>query len=58
MRFIIMLAAVAVLVAGGLMSKSSAIMSPKTSASFAERRMPVDQALNSGRFVVEERLDD
>jgi hypothetical protein len=58
MRFIIVLAAVAVVVAGGLISKSSAIMPAKKSVSFAERWTPVDEALQSGRFVVKGHLDN
>ena len=58
MRFIIVLTAVAVLVAGGLISKSSAILPAKKSVSFSERWMPVDEALQSGRFVVKGHLDE
>jgi len=57
MRFIIVLAAVVVVVAGGLISKSGAIMPPKKSVSFTERWTPVEEALQSGRFVVKGRLD-
>ncbi len=58
MRFIIVLTAVAVLVAGGLISKSGAIVPAKKSVSFAERWTPVEEALQSGRFVVKGHLDD
>jgi hypothetical protein len=52
MRFIIVLAAVVVVVATGLISKSEAIMTPKKAVSFTERWTPVDEALRSGRFAV------
>jgi hypothetical protein len=58
MRFIVVLTAVAVLVAGGLISKSSALMPAKQSVSFTERWSPVDEALQSGRFVVKGHLDE
>ena len=58
MRFIIVLAAVAVLVAGGLISKSSAIMPAKKPISFTDRWTPVEEALQSGRFVVKGHLDE
>jgi hypothetical protein len=58
MRFIVVLTAVTVLVASGLIAKSSAIMPPKKSVSFTERWMPVEEALQSGRFAVKGRFDD
>ena len=58
MRSIIVLAVLAVLVAGGLISKSSALMPAKTSVSFTDRWTPVDEALQSGRFVVKGHLDN
>ncbi len=57
MRSIIMLAVLALLVAGGLISKSSALMPAKTSMSFTDGWMPVDEALQSGRFVIKGHLD-
>jgi hypothetical protein len=58
MRYIIVLTAVAVIVAGGLISKSSALMPAKKSVSFSDRWTPVDEALQSGRFVVRGHLDN
>jgi hypothetical protein len=58
MRFIIAFTAVAVVVAGGLISESSAIMPAKKPVSFSERWTPVDEALQSGRFVVKGHLDN
>ena len=58
MRSIIVLTVLAVLVAGGLISKSSAIMPAKKSVSFTDRWSPVDEAVQSGRFVVKGHLGD
>jgi len=57
MRFSLVLAAVIVIVASGLISKSEAIITPKKSVSFTERWTPVDEALRSGRFAVKDTHD-
>jgi hypothetical protein len=57
MRFSIVLAAVVVIVASGLISKSEGFMTPKKSVSFTERWTPVDEALRSGRFAVKDSHD-
>jgi len=57
MRSIIVLTVLAVLVAGGFISKSSALMPAKKSISFTDRWSPVDEAVQSGRFVIKGHLD-
>jgi hypothetical protein len=58
MRFMIMLVALAAIVGGALISTSHALMPAKNPVSFSQRWAPVDAALQSGQFVVEQRLDD
>ena len=58
MRFMIMLGVLAIIVGGALISTSHAVMPAKSSVSFSQRWAPVDAALQSGQFVVEQRLDD
>ena len=58
MRFMIMLGVLAAIAGGTLISTSHAVMSAKSSPSFSQRWAPVDAALQSRQFVVEDRLDD
>ena len=57
MRIIIVMVAFSAIVGGALISKSHALMPTSSSESFAQRWAPVDEALKSGQFVVEQRLD-
>ena len=58
MRSIILLTVLGVLVAGGLISKSSALMPTQKSVSFTDRWSPVDEALQTGRFVIKGHLGE
>jgi hypothetical protein len=58
MRLMIILGVLAIIAAGALISNSHAVTPAKSPASFSQRWAPVDEALQSGKFVVEQRLDD
>jgi len=58
MRFIIALVAFAAIIGGALISTSHAVAPAKSSASFSQRWAPVDDALQSGQFVLEQRVGD
>ena len=57
MRLAIAIVAFVALVGGALISTSHAVMPTRSPESFAQRWAPVDAALQSGQFVVEDRLD-